>query len=203
MPPVQRQLTAIAALGLLFVVVACRSGDHEVALAGAAVVGNSSTTADAPDPTSEPAALLDPAQNTAPDAGAPNVTEPDRAASDLTAPDRAALSAIDAAVARGDTCGVYVGLARIDLSPSSDRLLAQLTRIREVMERSSAFVAASLAADWKMVIEGTGDMESSLRRDAASVSKSSGSKSSAAVFDHDRYRAASHRVGEWMDQNCA
>lgn len=198
MSVVQRHLTAIASLSVLLLLGACGSGDREVALAGAAVVGDSSSTTDgaAPPP---PAALsakpgpgsTDPARTVpaTPDEG--TTSAEDRA-------HEAALDNIETAVAREDICGVYAGLARIELSPTSSRLLAQLTRIRDVMERSSAFVAASLEADWGTVTDGTADMAASLSAHAAS-----GTKSSAPEFDAERYGAASHRVGAWMDQNCA
>jgi hypothetical protein len=80
---------------------------------------------------------------------------------------------------------------------STDRLLAQLTRVRDVMVSAVAFAPSAIRDDWSTVTDGAADMVESLdrTRDARTSVETH--------YDDDDYRAASRRVEDWMGRNCA
>lgn len=203
----QRHLTTIMALGLsLLAAAACgASGDGaaltsaespgEVAAATTVVAVSSADVTAATTTTEQPATLVAPDPAVAETTVAPSATpEPPSAT-----PGSDDLDAVEAALEDADICGVYEGLARYELSAAStDKLIAQVHRIQDIMIRSSAIVSPGLAADWETLADGTADMLESLEAD-----RESGSGFTASHYDDDEYRAASSRVADWMGRNCA
>ncbi|HOT78569.1 MAG TPA: hypothetical protein PKY13_01220 [Microthrixaceae bacterium] len=220
-----RQLTALVALGLAMLLAAgCGATQRtELTLSGADAAPDDlarATTsppaaAAAPDagattvvePTTEPPAATAPtvedaesaAALSAPASSAGATPTTSRAAPPTTDPDARLLDEVEAAVGRQDICGVYAGLARFELATAStDRLIAQLTRIRTIMLEASSFVTPALAADWAAVTEGMTGLLTSLEEDRAV-----GKVSKPSHYDDDDYREASGRVADWMGRNCA
>lgn len=218
-----RQLTALVALGLAMLLSAgCGATQRtELTLSGGDSApddlarSTTSPPATAPDagdasiaePTTEPPATTAPAVDdaesaaalSAPASAAGATPTTSRAAPPTTDPDARLLDEVEAAVGRQDICGVYAGLARFELATAStDRLIAQLTRIRTIMLEASSFVSPALAADWAAVTEGMTGLLTSLEEDRAV-----GKVSKPSHYDDDDYREASGRVADWMGRNCA
>jgi len=165
MPRLQRNATAIAALTFAFVVAACGAADRRAA----SITGVQDTASD----TSSTVAASDAAF-------ASGETETDDVA---------------AALADGDLCGVYLGLAAFDLSmESTSGLMAQLERIHDVMRSAAALVPDELAADWGVITDGTADLLETLAK---------GKKFAAEHFDDEEYQRAASRIADWMVDNCA
>jgi hypothetical protein len=218
-----RQLTALVALGLAMLLSAgCGATQRtELTLSGVDSApddlarSTTSLPAAAPDagdasvaePTTEPPATTTPTADdaesaaalSAPASAAAATPTTSRAAPSTTDPDARLLDEVEAAVGRQDICGVYAGLARFELATAStDRLIAQLTRIRTIMLEASSFVTPALAADWAAVTEGMTGLLTSLEEDRAV-----GKVSKPSHYDDDDYREASGRVADWMGRNCA
>lgn len=227
MPAATRQLTAFVALGLAMLLSASCGAPRrtEVALTGSdstaddvvttapsttAATGVESTTAAAPAPAPAPdasaeqelaAALSAPAADAASTTTTTTTTPrmSSRSTTSTTDPDVRRLDEVEAALEREDICGVYAGLAEFDLSTTStDRLIGQLGRIRDIMQRAAGFVTSSLRADWTALTDGIAGLLASLEED-----RSLGKSSSPSHYDDESYRGASARVGDWMGRNCA
>lgn len=213
MPAVQRQVTAFAAVALAMLLAAACGAPRrtDVALSSDAAPPDSSTTAAAPASTT----TIVVATTSAPPTSAASTSAPSTSASSTTMAgalddsQRSTLSggssastfeqvdAAEAALDRGDICGVYTGLAEIQLDAvSTDHLLTQLTRIRDLMITATSIAPASLVDDWTTLTDGTADMVASLEADSAADSKV------ATHFDDDAFRAASKRVESWMGRQC-
>lgn len=102
-----------------------------------------------------------------------------------------------AALADGDLCGVYLGLAHVDLETTSTvRLLDQLRTVHAVMAESVSIAPTDLRRDWVAVTDGMETVVEALS--AEGNSKAAASKASS----DPEFREAQVRVDQWMGANC-
>lgn len=223
MPRLPRHLTALAVLGLAACLAAlttgCGSngdisaapGDSSPRRAGEPANASGPATTAPAEPSTTEAATTTPGAADATDATDPAAQSVDRstlsgaptddpaasagAAGTTTQDAAAALDAVDAALADGDLCGVYEGLAAYDVNGTSTaKLREQMTRILDVMRRARTLVPSGLVTDWDTVTAGTEEMLDSLAK---------GDDHGPDDFDADAYHGAAQHVGDWMERNCA
>lgn len=108
-----------------------------------------------------------------------------------------ALDIVEGSLAESDICGVYIGLAKLEIDGiSTERFAAQLRRIRDIMIGAEAIAPEGIRDDWTTVADATADVVEALEDDPGSMS------SAADSYEDADYLAAQQRVETWMSENC-
>lgn len=104
----------------------------------------------------------------------------------------------EAALARGDICGVYFALAEVQLSTVSiDGLVQQLIDVRDTMVEAAAIAPSSLESDWTALTERTHALVDSIEADPDP------NRDLASYFEGGAdYEEASRHVEDWMESSC-
>lgn len=184
----QRQLIALALMTLAMVLsVSCASAERRAAATDAA-----------PPPVAAPAAAATPRPDEDQDQMTGSLAGGVREARAMGSGIDPAFTSAEAALERGDICGVYFALAEVQLSTVSiDGLVQQLIEVRDTMVEATAIAPSSLESDWTVLTDRTDALVDSIEADPDP------NRDLASYFEGGTdYEEASRHVEDWMESSC-